>query len=213
MGSFPNIRGFMQHRGVPAASGEAFDEYVLPAIEHRGEIVMGSVECAEYLETNFPNAPLLFPNRHCLPLARTIEHLLFSALRPVISPHYLLPKIIGLLDESGAEYYRRTREEYLGYRIVDEIWDDKRRYEEAWQQPMPALELVNDILKNQPVGPFLGGKERAYPDLVLLAFLLWWKRLDDDIYERVIEKAPYFQKVWDASTDILPLRIEEDTAR
>lgn len=193
----------MQSKGVPSAGGPPVNQYTLPAIEHDGKTVMDSMACAQYLEANFPNTPVLFPSAESVPFARLVQGHLMLSIRTPIFP-YLLPRITALLDVRGAEYFRRTREENFKITISESIFDDKEKLEQAWTQAKTGLQLVNSMLKDNTEGPFFAGKQRTYSDIILLSFLKWWKRCGDDIYGKVIEIAPEFQKVWDASTDILP---------
>ena len=158
--------------------------------------------CAQYLEANFPGTPPLFPNPDSVAFSRLVQYHLMSSIRAPIFP-YLLPRIVGMLDDRGSEYFRRTREKAFGFEISESIHDDKEKLAEAWNKAKPGLKLVNDMLQDNREGPFFGGKVRSYPDLILLSFLKWWKRCGDDIYGKVIEIAPEFDKVWEACQDIL----------
>lgn len=171
-------------------------------MEHDGHTIMDSLACAQYLESAFPNTPALFPDASSVAFSRLVQYHLMSSIRAPIFP-YLLPRIVDMLDDRGAEYFRRTREEAFKITISESIHEDKEKLEEAWKKAAPGLKIVNDMLKDNAEGPYFAGKQRSYPDLILLAFIKWWKRCGDDIYGKVVEIAPEFDKVWQASKDIV----------
>lgn len=164
---------------------------------------MGSLSCAQHLEANFPNTPSLFPYPDSLAFAQLLQWHMMEQL-PISLFHFMMPRIIALLDDRGAEYFKRTREEAFKTTISEHIFQDKDKWNAAWKEAAPGLKIVNDMLEKNQEGPFFAGKQRAYADIILLAFLKWWKRCGDDIYDKIVEIAPEFQKVWNASVDILP---------
>lgn len=184
-------------------AGPPVNQFTLPAIEHDGKTIMDSMACAVYLEDNFPGTPSLFPYPDSVAFARCVQTLLMMSIRTPIFP-FLLPRITAMLDDRGSEYFRRTREANFKLTISEDIFQDKDRWDTAWKEASAGLKVVDAMLKDNKEGPFFAGKQRTYADLILLAFLKWWKRCGDDIYAKVTELAPEFQKVWDASTDILP---------
>jgi glutathione S-transferase len=147
-------------------------QYTLPAIEHDSTVIMDSLACAQYLDAHFPETPLLFPNPDSVAFSRLVQYYLMASIAMPIFP-FLLPRVVALLDDRGAEYFKRTREEDFGFEISEAIHDDKEKLEEAWDKARSGLKRVNGMLLDNKEGPYFGGRQRSYPDLILLAVLKW----------------------------------------
>lgn len=118
-------------------------QFTLPAIEHDGKTIMDSLACAKYLEATFLGTPSLFPNEHSVVLARLLQYHIGKNVDWPLFPYYL-PRIVALLDDKGAEYFRRTREEDFGFKISDSVYDDKEKLEAAWKETQGPLKVINN---------------------------------------------------------------------
>lgn len=160
---------------------------------------MDSLKIALYLDETFPNTPRLIPEG-TLPLYRAFQTYVTTAISGPIFP-LLLPRVIDFLDDRGSEYFKRTREEVWGP-ISESINQDKGKVDECWSKAEPALKLVNQMLADNPGGPFIMGKERTYPDMHLVSVLEWWKQSGDEFYQKAIKIAPNLGTLYDACSDI-----------
>lgn len=203
--SYPEIRPLLESKGVQAAgTGDSTSEFTLPAIEHDGNVVMDSFAIAKYLEKAFPDRPpVFFAQSQALCVLLTNQ--LMTHIGRVLFP-LLLPRIVALLDDKGADYFRRTREAKFKLAIMEDINKDTERVQKTWESVKQPLSVINDMLKQNTEGPYFYGRTRSYADCILLAFLKWWKRCGEkDFFDKVLELAPEFRKVWEASSDILSL--------
>ncbi|EDN09318.1 predicted protein [Histoplasma mississippiense (nom. inval.)] len=84
-----------------------------------------------------------------------------SALVPA-TRRILVPQIPALLDERGAAYFRRTREEMFGV-TLEAMAGDKRGVEQAWESVEADVEVARQMLlrgrEGPRGGPFFEGAE------------------------------------------------------
>lgn len=182
------------------AEGTRVQQYTLPAIDHDGKTIMDSLKIALYLDEKFPDAPRLIPEG-TLPLYRALQSYTALSITTHVFP-LLLPRVIAFLDDRGAEYFRRTREEAVGYTITDAINQNEAKVNECWEKATAGLKMVNQMLDDNPGGPYILGKERSYADMHLVSFLEWWKQCGDDIYERGVSIAPNLKRLYEACSDL-----------
>lgn len=195
----PDIRELLQSKGVPPGYGTKLQEYTLPAIEHDGMMVVDSLKIALYLDETFPETPRLLLDG-TLPFYRALQAYTFANITLPVIP-LQLPRIAALLDERGAEYFKRTREPIFGA-ISESINQDGAKANECWSKATPGLKLVNQMLSDNPEGPFVMGAQRTYVDLHLLAIVELWRQSGDDIYVRGVSIAPNLGRLREACNDL-----------
>lgn len=197
--SYPDIAPFLEKKGVSPAQGDALDKYTLPAIEHRGNLVMGSRQIARYLEQSFPNTPPLYPGSSQALAMMVEEHLI--AVRHFGLYRLVYHIILDSLDAAGREYYRRTRTEIFGPDINSV--PTKEQADQIWQEVPGRTALLGQLLQENE-GPFFQGYTRSYADLVLVASLRARYQWNPQILERLFEIEPAFRKLYEACSDIIP---------
>lgn len=174
-------------------------EYTLPTIDHDDKTIMDSLKIAIYLDETFPDLPRIIPEG-MLPLYRGFQTYTNTCITAHVFP-LLLPRVIDFLDDRGSEYFRRTREEVWGP-ISESINQDKAKVDECWEKATPALKVVNQMLADNPDGPYMLGKQRSYFDMHIVSFLEWWKQSGEEFYERGTKIAPNLAILYDACSDI-----------
>lgn len=190
----------LKSKGVPERLGGPTEKFTLPAIEVNETTIMDSWSIAEYLEDSFPEGPPLFPY-HSKPLARAANTLLIPrSARPVFK--FLLPRIIDYLDEKGAEYFRRTREQEFGP-ILYESAPDEAAIEAMWKAAAPVLQRVGAMLEDNPEGPYFLGETRSYADLCIVALLHTYKVVYNEAYHRIVSISPPLGRLYDACSELL----------
>lgn len=193
------MRELLQKKGVEPAEGTRVQEFTLPTIDHDGKTIMDSLKIALYLDETFPDTPRLIPEG-MLPLYRGFQTYTSTCITAHIFP-LLLPRVIDFLDDRGSEYFRRTREEVWGP-ISESINQDKATVDECWEKATPALKVVNQMLADNPGGPYMLGEQRTYFDMHIVSFLEWWKQSGEEFYERATKIAPNLAVLYDACSDI-----------
>ena len=194
--SYPDIAALLESKGVkPNSDGTP---YTLPALDTNDVgVIMGSMKIAKYLETTYPDSDSLFPHLS-LPLAELLEDLLHQISLTVYP--IMFPGCVKLLDERGAEYFRRTREARLG--PLEAIWQDKEKQDKIRSDTPVLLRKVAKLLEIYE-GPFVLGKERCYADILLVTRLEYMRLCNEDFYHFVLSTEPVLKQLYEACADIL----------
>lgn len=136
-----------------------------------------------------------------MPVYRALQAYTFANITLPVIP-LQLPCIAALLDERGAEYFKRTREAIFGP-ISESINQDDVKVNQCWSKATPGLKLVNQMLSDNPEGPSVIGAQRTYVDLHLLAIVELWRQSGDDIYMRGVSIAPNLGRLYEACNDLM----------
>ncbi|KZO93193.1 hypothetical protein CALVIDRAFT_566680 [Calocera viscosa TUFC12733] len=168
--SYPDIKSLVGHTqpGNPAPT--------LPVIQHGATWIADSWQILQYLEQHFPSPPLLLPG-----VSAQTTHFFQCYCESVLSPPVrlcILPKVPAFLDDRGREYFIRTREAALGVSL-----------EEAGRgQTVNAIRVpLGPLAKNlSEYGPYLGGEQISYMDIILLGFLQWFDRADHAAVQTIL---------------------------
>ncbi|KAI1424346.1 putative glutathione S-transferase [Xylaria sp. FL1777] len=174
---YPEIKPRLQ-KHLP----EGIEKYTIPTvIMPDGTYIMDSWKIVQAIEKDYPSPSLHLDS----PLRERVEGHLFigrEALRPVSSM-----KIINrLLKEQNHEYWYETRSKAAGMPLEQfekEYGQDGKSYKEA----APHFQAVTAILKEDASGPFFMGSTLSYTDFVWAGFLLFCRRIGDDVFQSVLE--------------------------
>jgi glutathione S-transferase len=198
--SYPDIEPLLKSKDVSPNKAIGDHPYTLPAIEaDDGRVVTGSMAIATYLESAFPDGPLLHPH-HSLPLAVLLEHSLHELSTTVYS--LVFPGCVGLLDDRGAEYFKRTREAKFG--PLDAIWEDKERQAESMGKAPGLVRKLASVLEPYAhEGPFALGKDRSYVDILLVSRLEYIRLCNKGLYDSILLKEPALKRLYESCSDIL----------
>jgi glutathione S-transferase len=135
----------------------------VPVLLHDERAVVDSWAIANYLEDNFPDSPSLFGG------GRSVTRLINSwgdiAIVGGIFP-MIVADIVTLLGSVDAEYFRRSREKYLG-RKLEEVSAERDKTIVPFRK---SLEPLRQTLKAQP---YIGGAAPNYADYVVFGGFQW----------------------------------------
>jgi len=135
-----------------------------------------SYKIALYLEKTYPNTRSIFPHS-TLPLQHIAKpYISKQVIRPFgVSLYPLTPNI---LDDRGAEYFIRTREEEHG-KLSELVKDSSKNWADVHDGFAAFAELLemNDV-KEAERGPFVMGKEVSYADFLVVSWIHFVHRLD-----------------------------------
>jgi glutathione S-transferase len=137
----------------------------LPVLQHDRKWIGGSMNIANYLESQYADRDSLFPNDPERLYAGFIESWVDSVVQPQIFPMVAYDIWTGLF-KVDQQYFRDTRELRLGTTLED------ARQSHATQIPMlrKSLEPVRRILKQRP---YLCGQAPAFADYIVFGALKW----------------------------------------
>jgi len=160
--SYPDIKQAVGHT-QPGAQ-----VVTLPVIRHGDTWVADSWNIAQYLDKHFPSPPLVVPS---LESVWFFQSYLSSILMPTIAP-LVLPRIPSILNETDKQFFIRTWEEKLVGKIG--VYGKKATIEHIRQ---PLTPIVRSL---ERYGPYLGGKDLSYSDLILLGAFQWFQTVNFD---------------------------------
>ncbi|KAG8954440.1 hypothetical protein FRC04_011767 [Tulasnella sp. 424] len=144
-----------------------------PSPEPGGEptLVVDSQVIAEYLDSKYPQRPILPEG------TKAFQAMFVGWVRTNTLPHLIplvAPQIVPILDDPGAEYYIRTREEMFGRKLTEMGIGEERA------KSLAALEKVLATLDGHISlnggGDFLMGSTPSFADFILCASFMWMKR-------------------------------------
>ncbi|KAH8682300.1 putative glutathione S-transferase [Xylariales sp. PMI_506] len=176
---YPEIRLKLQdHLPLP----EGVSIYTIPTIRlPDGKYIMESMEIAKYIEQQYPSPSVHLDSAYIPKVRERIAALgeVGTGLRGVFLP--IIPE--RLLNEKSASYWMETRVKYLG-KPVHAITEDERG-DKAWENATPNVRAVTEMLKENP-GPFFMGETVCYADFFWIGYLIFWKRIGDDVFEKLM---------------------------
>jgi glutathione S-transferase len=138
----------------------------LPVIVDDDRWVLDSTVIAEYLDTEYPDRPLLFPCPAYRPALRFIDNWLWSTVIEAYFENYIADYHDLSLPEDQP-YVRETREKFVGGRRLE----DAQAGRENRLPLMPQrLEPLRKLLAETP---WIGGETPDFTDYSALAIFLW----------------------------------------
>lgn len=143
----------------------------VPVISDDGEWVADSWKIACYLEDKYPKSPSLFGGDIGRGTAYFINSWVDSVLQPSLFPMYVAD-IHRHLADVDKEYFRTSREKYLGSRLED-IQAGREAHQAAFEKNLTPL---RHCLKNQP---FICGDAPAYGDYIMFSPFQWVRCISD----------------------------------
>ncbi|KAL2830106.1 putative glutathione S-transferase [Aspergillus pseudoustus] len=189
--SYPDIEPFLRQFSVaPNLKGI---QYTLPAIRHSSVrsncygVLMGALPVALHLDTIAPFPPL-FPSGHgSYSLALAVEKIVESVGQDAQA--LVLPKVAEVLDERGREYFMRTRHARFGKPLSEVYPKDRKSLELIKNKIKEDMGILASMLggREEKTGPFFEGENAGYADLILIAFLAWCGRPDQELLQEILE--------------------------
>ncbi len=173
------------------------EQPLLPVLTDGDKVVSDSWEIANYLESNYPDAPSLFANEEAKAQAEAFHQWVSTGLSKHV-PGIILLNLYNAVAEQDKEYFRRTREERVGT-TLEAFTANPESHIQGLRE---ALGDVRSTLEEQA---YLGGSEPDYRDICLLGTFLWisaggnknFLEKDDAVYA-------WFQRVLADYSDVIP---------
>ncbi|KAI1328937.1 putative glutathione S-transferase [Xylariaceae sp. FL0255] len=175
---YPEIKPTIKPH-IPVAED---DHYTIPAVKFPdGTYMMESFDIATRIEKEHPEPPL------------HLDAPIFDRLRPLtmggqsaIRPIVMTQVYKRLLKESNWEYWKKTRFASIDMPIEQyekEFASDDTPYKNA----APHFSKISELLHEDESGPFFMGKTVCYTDFVWGSVLLFYRRIGEDVFEKVLE--------------------------
>ncbi|KAF9696250.1 hypothetical protein EKO04_006239 [Ascochyta lentis] len=193
---FPDVEPKMKSIGLAPNSKDApgyFTDYSIPAIKYEdGTYQMDSWPIAQELEKRYPSPSLHLDD----PVTIKIRDQISEILGPIMLQ--FLPKVPYLLPERSQGYFYKSREEAFGKPLSEVHEEALANSEEGWKAAQEPLKEAADLLKKHD-GPFFLGQTVSYADFIFVSMLYFVKRLDEQVYQKLVSFDPAFTKVYEAS--------------
>jgi len=151
---------------------------------------MDSRKIVSELETLHPSPPLHLD----APELKEVETLIPALLGQTRG--LILPRVSrDILRPGSIEYFERTLAEQFGMTLAEL---GKQTDEEAvWAEAEKGLRKFGEMLGRKG-GPFFGGEEVGYADLVVVGGLEFFKRVEGRFFERVVRVEPRLGRLYEA---------------
>lgn len=162
--SYPDIDSRFRNLGQ-----ETSDRVTLPVLKDLGRFIPDSWAIAKYLEESVPS-PTIFPGG--IAAHEKFQDYVRSDLQPNVLM-WLLPQIPPILDERGAEYFRRTREKTFGCSL-----EEKSKGGDAEWLPILRRGMTPIFHALKGSGAYILGQEFGYADCYILSLCQWIERAD-----------------------------------
>ncbi|KAI9845942.1 MAG: hypothetical protein M1838_001491 [Thelocarpon superellum] len=200
---FPDIEPTLKGLGlVPGESVSGHQiKYTVPAIQHvpTNKYMMDSAPIAQFLESTYPDPPVPLTSE----LGREIE----AKARAVVGLTFrasVMPREIGILSPRAQEYFRRTREAALEYRLEDLLDPDKE--EQAWNAVGDGMRAIGELMRTHKAdGPFILGARPSYTDFFIAGSLQFARVVDEGVFQRNI-KYPGYKELYEACLPFMEKR-------
>lgn len=182
-------------RGLPPNSKDApgyFTDYSIPAIKYEdGTYGMDSWPIAQELEKRYPSPSLHLDN----PVTVKMRDQISQILDPIFLQ--FLPGVPDIVPERSQEFFNRTRQEMIGKPLSEVHKEAIANAEKGWKRIQEPLKEVADLLKKHG-GPFFLGENVSYADFIFVSMLHFVKRLDEQIFQRLVSFDATFSTVYEA---------------
>lgn len=108
-----------------------------------------------------------------------------------------------LLRPSSVPLFSSARAARFGMPL-DEL-EAQRGGEQAWEAAKPGLDELEALVKDHRIdeGPFVLGSRVSYADFVIVAVLEGFRRVGQDLFERIVERREGLRGVWEACVEWL----------
>lgn len=151
---------------------------ILPVLKDGDHYVPDSWDIAVYLEKKVPS-PSIFPGG-------IAEHENFREYVKVELQvnvlKWLLPQVPAILDERGAEYFKRTREQKFGQTLEEVSKGGDEKFLPLLKDKMTR---VFHALKDSEA--YIFGKDFGYADCLILGLCHWINRVDSGKFLTFLE--------------------------
>jgi len=205
---FPDIAPTLKNAGFPGTDEPR--AYSVPAIIDRSSsppnLIIDSLAIAEYLDATYPSRSIFRGSEASIAAQRELLRMIPTNCHPHISA-LVRPSCVHHLNDTSAEYFRRTREEDFGCKLEDTLAGDK--LERKWEDLSQGLDVLATFVdearkdgKDVLLADDENGKtEPTYAGFVLAAAFAWLERVGTEgAWDRVRElNDGLWATVWDAA--------------
>lgn len=170
------------HSVKPNEAGTAIADYTIPTIRlPGGEYVMDSRKIADVINHRYPSPPLPIDSPQLSWFLENYRRIM-GPFRGVYLP--LVPRRV--LAEESIAYWYESKERLAG-KSVDAI-EKEEGGDVAYDRFEPVLKEITAMLKENPAGPFFNGADVSYVDFFWAAFLLFAKRIGEDVLDALLDR-------------------------
>lgn len=140
---------------------------------------MDSNRIAEYLEEKYPSPSIHLDTPY---KKKVLDQMIpiMAAVRVVFLPIMS----VRVLSPGSVDYWNETRPKAFG-KPFSEITEEERG-DKAWAKAEEPIKEITRLLKENPDGPFFDGKTVTYADFYWAAYLLFWQKIGDDKFQKLL---------------------------
>ena len=155
--------------------------YTIPAIKFPdGTWAQDSRKIADLIEERYPERPVHLDS----PYQARIEAAVPKTVMPLMA--IAINQVpCRLLNQRSVDYWLVDRAKMVGCDVAQ--FEAEKGGEPAYVAAEAGLKDVTDMLKENPDGPFFGGKDLCYADFVWVGALYFFKRIGEDFYENIMK--------------------------
>ncbi|KAL1859315.1 hypothetical protein Plec18167_006731 [Paecilomyces lecythidis] len=165
--------------------------------------MIDSLPIALHLEQAFPSPsyPSIFPSGDAsYALALAVGYITNGLFGKGV--RILMPKVPDRLDERGSKYFHETRTVRFGKPLAELTPKDQQEYDAIWREIEKDLLTWTAMLKGKAgkKGPFFEGEKAGYADFLVLSFMAWYERIDNETFQKMLKVGDgELKALWDAS--------------
>jgi glutathione S-transferase len=144
---------------------------------------MDSMNIAKHIEEKHPTPSLHLDSPYLDEVMNRIVGLqgVGTGVRGVFLP--LVPE--RLLNEKSVPYWMETRTNLYG--PFSSLIREDQKGGKVWEDSAHNAQDVTRMLKENTAGPFFMGDTVSYADFYWAGYLLFWKRIGDDVFQKLLE--------------------------
>ncbi|KAL2862140.1 hypothetical protein BJX68DRAFT_18573 [Aspergillus pseudodeflectus] len=189
---FPDIEWTLKPLVPPPTGGST--RYTVPAVQHipSNTYIMDSAQITPFLEATYPDPPI----QQTSELGRTIEEQFGSVVGGPLGA-MMMPREMNILSPCAQEYFRQSREAYLGHKLED-LLKDSEEEERGWSAVSGQMTALSELMRtNRDFGPFVLGSKPSLTDFFIAGSMQTARVVDEGVFLRV---AAYdgFKSVYEA---------------
>lgn len=185
---YGDIQSAAKEAGAPPTSlnDDGSPHYTVPFIKDHstGAVVSESLKIAAYLDDTYPALPALFPAG-----TRALQHAFYDALEAAIVPVYFVavPNSYAYLTPSSKAAFRAFMEPKFGGGRLEALSPAGSAARVAHMKAIKeTLGKINGWLEaNGPEEPYFIGSTVSFADLVVAAYVGWFKTVAPEEWDEV----------------------------
>ncbi|KAH7233709.1 hypothetical protein BKA59DRAFT_488502 [Fusarium tricinctum] len=174
---YPDIKERLNQHISPNEQGP---EFTLPAVQMpNGTYMMDSYKIVDFIEEKYPEPSLHVGNPMQLRLRASMVGFM-TQMVPIYVPG-VAKKILGV---KSIDFFLETREKDVGMPLYEY---GEKNSPGAYERAEPSAKEVTALLMENDSGPYFLGDTVSYTDFIWAGILLFFQRLGDDEYQKVLQ--------------------------